>query len=67
MAMNVIVDDEQIIEKYREISMFTLADSHRGCDYLWLGSECPHDCLERGTRVRSIEDVRLRLTGRCRH
>ena len=28
MAMNVVVEDERIFEKYREVSMFTSADSH---------------------------------------
>ena len=46
MAMNVVVEDERILEQYREVSMFTSADSHTDC----LRSKCPHDSLERGSQ-----------------
>ena len=70
MAMNVVVEDERILEKYREVSMFTPADSHTEvsifCDS---GANIPMTPLEED--LRNTRTANRRCTfgtkGNCRH
>ena len=68
--MNVVVEAERILQKYRELSMFTSVDSHTEVSIFCDSGAKVHMVTPSkkisGTSVRSIEDVRLGIRGNCR-
>lgn len=63
MAINVVVENERILGKYRELSIFTLADIHTKFSVLF-NSRSKKKIS--GTRLRSMETGRVRTRDICK-